>query len=243
MPPATKAARPKIEPPKGASRPTQTPQASTRRGAPASKGATADADTSAAAAKLKADASSSAAAKPKADASSSAAAKPKAAKGKAGKKRHSSKMTRAERLAEEEEAAVDYGTEGGWNIEKWVDSMQLHKLVAEVLSEGKEDDQPYEHAKALTKEEISRRLGAAKLDGLTDAIWGGVEMLHEQSAATGDDLNKKFHMDGAGFEMSFGSLDLFFGGLEGVIGPPRMTNGSLLFAMRDEHTRRTGVLG
>ena len=28
--------------------------------------------------------------------------------------------------------------------------------------------------------------------------------------------------------MSFGSLDLFNGGLEGVIGPPRMINGSLL---------------
>ena len=43
-------------------------------------------------------------------------------------------------------------------------------------------------------------------------------------------------MDGGGFEMAFGSLDLFFGGLEGVIGPPQMIDGSLHKAMKAEHT-------
>ena len=36
--------------------------------------------------------------------------------------------------------------------------------------------------------------------------------------------------------MSYGSLSLFYGGLESLLGPPKMVRGSLLNAMEGEHT-------
>ena len=54
-------------------------------------------------------------------------------------------------------------------------------------------------------------------------------------AATGADLNVKFHMEARTYEMAFGSLDLFFGGLEGIIGPPQMVLGSLMNSMAADH--------
>ena len=42
-------------------------------------------------------------------------------------------------------------------------------------------------------------------------------------------------MDGSGFEMSFGSLDLFFGGLEALVGSPHPNVKEM---MGDEHTSR-----
>ena len=46
----------------------------------------------------------------------------------------------------------------------------------------------------------------------------------------------KFHLEGGmQYEMAFGSLDLFYGGLEGLIGPPQMVNGSIHKAMEADH--------
>ena len=150
-------------------------------------------------------------------------------KAKTGKR---TKQSREERLQE----AIDYGTEGGWTMEKWIQSLQVHKLVAEALADGVDESGHFDQARGLTREEVARRLGAAKLEGLSEVVLEGVDMLQEQEAATGAELNHKFHVDGAGFEMSFGSLELFFGGLEGIIGPPRLIKGSLIEAMRQEHT-------
>jgi len=206
MPPAgnketSPSARPKIKPPTGsagAKAGLETPKASTRKVEKAkptqpSLALTAEETAQAPAAAIRAkSAKSSQSEKP---AVPKAGSKGGYAASTGNKKR--SKLSRAERLEEEEQ--VDYGTEGGWNLEKWIDSLQIHKLIADVIGDGKEDKQPYEHAKALTREEIEKRLGARELGGLADAIWEGVEMLQDQSAATGADLNHKFHMDGAGF--------------------------------------------
>ena len=37
--------------------------------------------------------------------------------------------------------------------------------------------------------------------------------------------------------MAYGSLSLFYGGLESLIGPPHMVEGSMLNSMADEHRR------
>ena len=47
--------------------------------------------------------------------------------------------------------------------------------------------------------------------------------------------NDKFQTN-AKFQMSYGSLSLFYGGLESLLGPPKMLKGSLLFSMESEHT-------
>ena len=46
----------------------------------------------------------------------------------------------------------------------------------------------------------------------------------------------KFETEGS-YQMAFGSLSTFFGGLEGLIGPPKMIEGSLRQAMRFDHCR------
>ena len=128
-----------------------------------------------------------------------------------------------------------WGKGGGWTVEKWTESLDLHTLIASALNVP--DDSPYEYTKKLSKEQITERLRhPALVDALIDEIVRGVSKLEQQAAATGADLNKKFHMDGGGFEMAFGSLDQFFRGLEGVIGPPQMIDGSLHKAMKAEHT-------
>ena len=36
--------------------------------------------------------------------------------------------------------------------------------------------------------------------------------------------------------MTFGTLDTFYGGLDGLIGPPRLVGGSIRESMAQEHT-------
>ena len=135
---------------------------------------------------------------------------------------------------------------GGWTVEKWLSSLQLHVLLAPSLDRpdpsaaavpgsGRRHgnapasaDPPlsaYEHTKRLTREEIGARLWKPEvMESLIDAVYQGVSELHGQVAATGADLNVKFHLEGGmQYEMAFGSLDLFYGGLEGLIGPPQVS--------------------
>ena len=133
------------------------------------------------------------------------------------------------------EEDFDWGKSGGWTVDKWCESLELHTIIASALDVP--EDSPFEHVKKLTKQQISEQLRQpALLDGLIEQLVLGVEMLQSRAAASAEELNKKFQMDGGGFEMAFGSLDLFFGGLEGVIGPPQMIDGSLHKAMKAEHT-------
>ena len=47
-------------------------------------------------------------------------------------------------------------------------------------------------------------------------------------------MSDKFQTN-AKFQMSYGSLSLFYGGLESLLGPPKMVNGSLENGMAREH--------
>jgi len=163
------------------------------------------------------------------------------------------KKVRAARAADSENSAVAENVEdfdwassgGGWTIEKWLSSLQLHVLVAAAIdarptAEGEEAaverSTAYEHTKALSREDIATRLGKPEvIDGLIDAIHQGVSELQSQVAATGADLNVKFHLEGGQYEMAFGSLELFYGGLDNLIGPPQMINGSIVKAMEADH--------
>ena len=50
--------------------------------------------------------------------------------------------------------------------------------------------------------------------------------------------NTKFKQEGR-FDMAYGPLALFYGGLEALIGPPTMVDGSLIKSM--EQVRRSGT--
>ena len=80
---------------------------------------------------------------------------------------------------------------------------------------------------SLSHVELSRRLAASQLGSLVKHIWATAEELRSQKATTGAALLQKFASEGDTFQMAFGPLSTFFGGLEVLIGPPTMINGSL----------------
>ena len=82
----------------------------------------------------------------------------------------------------------------------------------------------------------------AKLAGNAPAVLAGVAELQRQQVGTGRALSTKFDEDGENWkgEMTYASLDAFFAGLEGLIGPPILLNGSLLCAMSAEHCNVEG---
>ena len=118
----------------------------------------------------------------------------------------------------DEEDARYEAEDSAWTCTKWLASLELHHLISAALRPP--EDKQFEKVKALTRDEITKLLAAAKLEGLVDAVVAGVEKLQEQGASTGQELNNKFATE-AKFEMKYGSLDLFYGGLESLIGPPQ----------------------
>ena len=74
------------------------------------------------------------------------------------------------------------------------------------------------------------------LHHIGDEIWRGAQALHSAAAATATELHSKFCQDAAAFTLSFSGLSTFFGGLEGLIGPP---NPRLMEAMAREHLDET----
>ena len=72
---------------------------------------------------------------------------------------------------------------------------------------------------------------------LAAALARSADELRSRGAASSvGSLNAKFALESS-FELSVGSLEVFYGGLDRLVGPPRMLHGSLLLAMESEHTK------
>ena len=110
-----------------------------------------------------------------------------------------------------------------WNCTAWLGSLGLHAEAGAALEPllPAETSSRFDFVRtALTRDELTKHLAAAGLAGLVGTIWAGVCQLQEQAAATGRELNAKFSLDGAAFEMGFGSLAEYYAGLEALVGPP-----------------------
>eukprot|EP00966_Prymnesium_polylepis_P284316 6568088-Prymnesium_polylepis.2 len=103
---------------------------------------------------------------------------------------------------------------GVWTAAEWSESLGLTQVVAAAL---KLPSPPEQHAyvKGLTKDHLKELLREAQLEGLLDAVWQGVCSLHSQDASTGAALNDKFATE-ASYEMAYGGLEMFYGGIEGL---------------------------
>lgn len=128
------------------------------------------------------------------------------------------------------------GSAGEWNVRSWATSLDLASDVERALQSALPSA---DHFKFLCKPEftwacLSHLLDAAQLAGHAQTIWTGINELRTNAAATGAELNEKFAQSGA-FEMDFGSLDRFFGGLESLLGPPVLLQGSIKRAMEHNH--------
>ena len=127
-----------------------------------------------------------------------------------------------------------------WTTASWLRSQNLHKTIAAALKPDKPGMEQYDFmSKHLTDADLKKRLEAAGLSGLAAPLCAGLAELREQKASTGVALSNKFAADGDAYkgEMGFASIDVFFGGLEGLVGPPLMVEGSLMRQMEHEHTR------
>ena len=98
----------------------------------------------------------------------------------------------------------------------------------------------FEHVHGLAKDVARVRglLRDAGLGGLAETVLDGLEVLARQEAATGAELNDKLIMQEASFTMAYGDLELFYGGLTQLLGPPRMVRGSIQTSMECEHWPR-----
>ena len=124
--------------------------------------------------------------------------------------------------------------ESHWNVDAWVESVGLHGAVADALRPP-DGVAAFEYIRSMSSGDLMRHLETHGLGVLHGRMWEGVGKLQKQVAATGKALNAKFSSDESAFEMSFGSLEVFYGGLEKLIGPPLLVGGTLLGAMRREH--------
>ena len=117
-----------------------------------------------------------------------------------------------------------------WTVERWLASLPICGVLSEALGKPSFAD-----VSALTPAEVRRRLGAADVqEALGRAIDSGIARLRDQAAPTGSSLNSKFALE-ASYQMAFGELGVFYGGLEGLIGPPTFREGSLERAVEMEH--------
>ena len=87
-----------------------------------------------------------------------------------------------------------------------------------------------EYIKGLTRDELRELLEGDDdylLDAMETMLWAGVEELQASSAATGAELSSKFAAE-SDYALEYGDLEVFFQGLDGLLGPPSM------------HARRAG---
>jgi ankyrin repeat protein len=122
--------------------------------------------------------------------------------------------------------------EHGWTPRSWIGSLDLaNPVVAALAVAVPAGTSPIDafRSNGFTQARLERLLDSARLGGLTPIVWDAVQQL--RLAATADELQSKFLQDGAGL-LSYGNLRAFFGGLEGVIGPP---SPKVREAMRAEH--------
>ena len=59
------------------------------------------------------------------------------------------------------------------------------------------------------------------LGALVDKVWPAIEAIAApEQAVTVAELHNKFMLDGRAFTLQLSGLDKFYGGLEGIVGPP-----------------------
>ena len=132
-----------------------------------------------------------------------------------------------------------------WSLLEWARGIGTHRVVAaalqrEMVSKGvqTDGDSAFRFLQSLAgcdRSVVRHSMGTAPvLEALTDLVWSAVVELQAAPGSKGAtmDLQEKF----SGLvELSFGGLDRFFRGLEGLIGPP---SPRVHEEMADEHCDR-----
>ena len=132
-------------------------------------------------------------------------------------------------------------TEETWTMTSWLASLGLHDAVAATIrgsaSVEEASDMELAYVRSLASSGSRAQVERLLRDGdlvrhVGDEVWRGAQELQRAAAATATELHSKFCQEARAFTMSFSGLSTFFGGLEGLLGPP---NPRLMAAMAREH--------
>ena len=112
--------------------------------------------------------------------------------------------------------------EGRWTLTSWARGAGVHRAVGAALEAalgGRSEGSTFDALVALeSEEELYGLLDTPRLTScLAGMLWGELLTLREASAPSAEELASKF---AGSIELSYSGLDTFFGGLEGVVGPP-----------------------
>ena len=120
---------------------------------------------------------------------------------------------------EQDNRAASTASDGtsGWTAKGWLLSLapDMNGVIATALratASGSNDE--FAMLRNLSPADLEARLEAAGLSGLAPVISQHAARLREQAAATGAELNDKFSGEEGTFQLAFGSLETFYGGLE-----------------------------
>ena len=104
--------------------------------------------------------------------------------------------------------------------------------MSQVARRGNEE---FARAKRLSKVEVLQLLTSGQVaERLAESIAEALPALQAQGAASVGEMSSKFETESA-FTMALAEPAVFFNGLESLIGPPNMINGSIFDAMAAEH--------
>ena len=126
-----------------------------------------------------------------------------------------------------------------WTMSGWLSSLDVTSAVAAVLLGADRPADELAATRALATALPTEAALAARLreggcvESLARSVLPGLQSLAVQEVATGAGLHGKFMQDGGAFELKYGDLSTFYGGLVAKIGPP---NPKVRLAMAREHT-------
>ena len=137
-------------------------------------------------------------------------------------------------------ASADAWTARGWLGSLGIDAMLEAAILRPLGEHASHPEAALAFVRSLGQLTVEEGAGAMRellfrggvLDALASELQRGAAALATAAAATGAELHSKFVADGSAFELSFGSLETYYGGLEALIGPP---NPKLAAALKAEH--------
>ena len=120
---------------------------------------------------------------------------------------------------------VDSNSTGTWRLAALLASAGAAEPVAAValgVDTGQDELAATRRLAALGKAKLLAALEDSDvLIALVDRVWPMIEELAApEQAATVDELHDKFMLDGNAFTLQLGTIDQFYGGLEGIVGIP-----------------------
>ena len=125
-------------------------------------------------------------------------------------------------------------TTGDWSLTAWLQGLGLHRIAAAAIAKtaGANDNAAtLEFLRGLkSRDEVAQIMRTeAAIETQIDVVWDAVEKLQQAGAATNEEVESKF--EGA-IGMEYKGLEVYFGGLEGLVGGPSQ---KILEGMAAEH--------